>query len=119
MVIIDRAKIRKLIRKKSDPMVVSQHSVLPFGADWMQAIRLENDTQLVALLRKHQVKDVICGHGHDGIIETRQGVTQYMAPATAYGFDHSINEYNRSEKIGLSRITLSLETIDYQAIYLG
>lgn len=112
------AKFRKQIRKTSNPIVVIHHPVIPVGADWMQAIRLENDTQLMALLRKHQVKDVICGHGHDGIVETRQSVTQYMAPATAYGFDHSINEYNRSKKIGLSRITLSLEAIDYQAIYL-
>ncbi len=29
-------------------------------------------------------------------------MTQYMAPSTAYGFDHSIENYNRGDKIGLN-----------------
>jgi Icc protein len=98
--------------------VVIHHPVIPVGSDWMKAIRLENDTEVMDVLQKYRVRDVICGHGHDDIVETQHGVTQYMAPATAYGFDHSLDEYNRSEKIGLSKISLSANSIDYQAIYL-
>ncbi|MFM2577963.1 metallophosphoesterase family protein [Vibrio fortis] len=112
------AQLKKRLRKSNDPVVVIHHPVIPVGSDWMKAIRLENDTDVMKVLQKYRVRDVICGHGHDGITTTHLGVTQYMAPATAYGFDHSLDEYNRSEKIGLSKISLSANSIDYQAIYL-
>jgi len=112
------AQLKKHLRKSDNPIVVVHHPIIPVGSDWMKAIRLENDTDVMKVLQKYRVGDVICGHGHDGIVETQHGVTQYMAPATAYGFDHSLDEYNRSEKIGLSKITLSANSIDYQAIYL-
>ncbi|MDK9739040.1 metallophosphoesterase [Vibrio sp. D404a] len=112
------AQLKKHLRKSDNPIVVVHHPVIPVGSDWMKAIRLENDTDVMKVLHKYRVGDVICGHGHDGIVETQHGVTQYMAPSTAYGFDHSLDEYNRSEKIGLSKITLSANSIDYQAIYL-
>ena len=111
------AKIKQQLKKANNPIVVVHHPVIPVGADWMKAIRLENDADVMSVLRKYRVRDVICGHGHDGITATQQGITQYMAPSTAYGFDHSINEYNRSEKIGLSRISFSADSIDYQAVY--
>ncbi|MCK8086363.1 metallophosphoesterase [Vibrio sp. 1CM8B] len=112
------AQLKQQLRKTHDPIVVVHHPVLPVGADWMKAIRLENDADVMSVLQKYRVRDVICGHGHDGITATQQGITQYMAPSTAYGFDHLINEYNRSEKVGLSRISLSTDSIGYQAIYL-
>lgn len=112
------ALLKQQLRKANDPIVVVHHPVIPVGADWMKAIRLENDADVMSVLRKYRVRDVICGHGHDGIKATQQGITQYMAPSTAYGFDHSINEYNRNEQVGLSRISLSTDSIDYQAIYL-
>ncbi|CDT90171.1 conserved hypothetical protein [Vibrio coralliirubri] len=112
------AQLKQQLRKANDPIVVVHHPVIPVGADWMKAIRLENDADVMGVLRKYRVRYVICGHGHDGITATQQGITQYMAPSTAYGFDHSINEYNRSEKVGLSRISLSTDSIDYQAVYL-
>ena len=111
-------KLKQQLRKANNPIVVIHHPVIPVGAEWMKVICLENDVDVMSLLRKHSVRDVICGHGHDGITVTQQGVTQYMAPSTAYGFDHSINEYNRSEKVGLSRISFSDHSIDYQAVYL-
>ena len=110
-------RLKQQLRKTSSPIVVIHHPVIPVGSEWMKVICLENDVDVMSLLRKHNVRDVICGHGHDGITVTQQGVTQYMAPATAYGFDHSINEYNRSEKIGLSRISFSADSIDYQTVY--
>lgn len=112
------AELKKNLRKCNNPVVVIHHPVIPVGSDWMKAIRLENDTDVMKVLQKYRVHDVICGHGHYDIVETQHDVTQYMAPATAYGFDHSIDEYNRSEKIGLSKISLSANYIDYQAIYL-
>ncbi|MFA0176442.1 metallophosphoesterase [Vibrio lentus] len=111
------ARLKQLLRKADDPIVIVHHPVIPVGAEWMKAIRLENDAKVMKVLNKYEVREVICGHGHDGITFIKQGVTQYMAPSTAYGFDHSINEYNRSEKIGLSRIRLSTNSIDYQAVY--
>jgi len=112
------AQLKKHLRKSNDPVVVIHHPVIPVGSDWMKAIRLENDTEVMKALQKYRVRDVICGHGHDGITTTLSGVTQYMAPATAYGFNHSLDEYNRSERIGLSKISLSANSIDYEAIYL-
>ncbi|PML57805.1 metallophosphoesterase family protein [Vibrio lentus] len=111
-------KLKQQLRKANNPIIVIHHPVIPVGAEWMKVICLENDVDVMSLLRKHSVRDVICGHGHDGITVTQQGVTQYMAPSTSYGFDHSINEYNRSEKVGLSRISISDHSIDYQAVYL-
>ncbi|MEZ9157113.1 metallophosphoesterase [Vibrio lentus] len=111
-------KLKQQLRKANNPIVVIHHPVIPVGAEWMKVICLENDVDVMSLLRKHSVRDVICGHGHDGITVTQQGITQHMAPSTAYGFDHSINEYNRSEKVGLSRISISDHSIDYQAVYL-
>ena len=111
------ARLKQQLRKASDPIVVVHHPVIPVGADWMKAIRLENDADVIKVLSKYRIRDVICGHGHDGITVIQQDVTQYMAPSTAYGFDHSINEYNRSEKIGISRISFSDHSIDYQAMY--
>ncbi|NVN83590.1 MULTISPECIES: metallophosphoesterase [unclassified Vibrio] len=111
------ARLKEQLRKADDPIVVVHHPIIPVGSEWMKAIRLENDAEVMKVLRKYRVRDVICGHGHDGITATQQGITQYMAPSTAYGFDHSINEYNRSEKVGLSRIRLSASSIDYQAVY--
>ncbi|WP_299140407.1 metallophosphoesterase [uncultured Vibrio sp.] len=111
------ARLKHQLRKADDPIVVVHHPIIPVGSEWMKAIRLENDAEIMKVLRKYRVRDVICGHGHDGITATQQGITQYMAPSTAYGFDHSINEYNRSEKVGLSRIRLSTNSIDYQAVY--
>lgn len=112
------AQLKKQLRKANNPTVVVHHPIIPVGADWMKAIRLENDADVMSVLRKHRVTDVFCGHGHDGITAIQQGITQYMAPATAYGFDHSINEYNRSKKIGLSRISFSSDSINYLPIYL-
>ncbi|MCG9640033.1 metallophosphoesterase [Vibrio sp. Isolate34] len=111
------ARLKQQLRKADDPIVVVHHPIIPVGSEWMKAIRLENDAEVMKVLRKYRVRDVICGHGHDGITATKQGITQYMAPSTAYGFDHSINEYNRSEKVGLSRVRLSANSIDYQAVY--
>lgn len=111
-------KLKQQLRKANNPIIVIHHPVIPVGAEWMKAIRLENDAEVMKVLRKYRVRDVICGHGHDGITATQQGITQYMAPSTAYGFDHSVCEYNRSEKIGISRIRLSANSIDYQAVYL-
>ncbi|OMO20508.1 metallophosphoesterase family protein [Vibrio lentus] len=110
-------KLKQQLRKANNPIIVIHHPVIPVGAEWMKVTCLENDVDVMSLLRKHNVREVICGHGHDGITVTQQGVTQYMAPSTAYGFDHSINEYNRSEKIGISRISFSDHSIDYQAMY--
>ncbi|WP_122053786.1 metallophosphoesterase [Vibrio sp. Evd11] len=111
-------RLKQQLRKTSSPIVVIHHPVIPVGAEWMKVICLENDVDVMSLLRKHSVRDVICGHGHDEITATQQGITQYMAPSIAYGFDHSINEYNRSEKVGLSRISIYDHSIDYQAVYL-
>lgn len=111
-------RLKQQLRKADDPIVVVHHPIIPVGSEWMKTIRLENDAEVMKVLRKYRVREVICGHGHDGIIATQQGITQYMAPSTAYGFDHSINEYNRSEKVGLSNISLSSSSIEYQAIYL-
>ncbi|MFV8462589.1 metallophosphoesterase family protein [Vibrio campbellii] len=110
--------LKRQLRKADNPIVVVHHPVTPVGADWMQAIRLENDFIVMKVLQKYGVREAICGHGHDGITVTRQGITQYMAPSTAYGFDHTIDEYNRSKKIGLSKISLSSNSIEYQALYL-
>ncbi|MEG3221961.1 metallophosphoesterase [Vibrio gigantis] len=112
------AQLKQQLRKAHAPIVVVHHPVIPVGSEWMKAIRLENDTNVMKVLRKYHVRDVICGHGHDDITTTQHGITQYMAPSTAYGFDHSIDEYNRSAKIGLSKILLSSSSIEYQAIYL-
>ncbi len=112
------AKFKKQLRKASHPIIVIHHPIIPVGADWMQAIRLENDFSIMKVLQKYGVREVICGHGHDQITTTQQGMTQYMAPSTAYGFDHSIEEYNRSDKIGLSKISVSQHSFDYLAIYL-
>ncbi|MCG9543848.1 metallophosphoesterase [Vibrio sp. Isolate33] len=111
------ARLKQQLRKANDPIVIVHHPIIPVGSEWMKTIRLENDAEVMKVLRKYRVRDVICGHGHDGIIATQQGITQYMAPSTAYGFDHSINEYNRSDKVGLSRICLSTNSINYQAVY--
>ena len=110
-------KLKQQLRKANNPIIVIHHPVIPVGAEWMKAIRLENDADVIKVLSKYRIRDVICGHGHDGITVIQQDVTQYMAPSTAYGFDHSINEYNRSEKIGISRISFSDHSIDYQAMY--
>ncbi len=84
----------------------------------MQAICLENDETVIEILSQTGVKEVICGHGHATIVETSRGVTQYMAPATAYGFDHSIPEYNRSQDIGFARLTLFENRIEVEAVSL-
>lgn len=112
------AKLAKQLRKMKNAIVVVHHPVIPVGSEWMKSICMENDDKLLNTLSKRSVREVICGHGHDGLKVTKHGVTQYMAPATAYGFDHSIEEYNRSEKIGVSKITFHNDSIDYQAIYL-
>tara|TARA_B100001059_G_scaffold229667_1_gene262588 strand:- start:1133 stop:1618 length:486 start_codon:yes stop_codon:yes gene_type:complete len=112
------AQLKKQLRKASNPVVVVHHPIIPVGADWMQAIRLENDFHVMRVLLKYGVREVICGHGHDQITTTQHGMNQYMAPSTAYGFDHSIEEYNRSDKIGLSKICISQNSFDYLAIYL-
>lgn len=111
------AQLKQQLKKANNSIVVVHHPLIPVSADWMKAIRLENDADVMNVLRKYRVREVICGHGHDGITATQQGITQYMAPSTAYGFKHSINEYNRSEKVGLSRISFSAHSIDCQAIY--
>ena len=113
-----QAQLKKQLRKASNPIIVVHHPIIPVGADWMQAIRLENDFSIMKVLQKYGVREVICGHGHDQITTTQHGITQYMAPSTAYGFDHSIEEYNRSDKIGLSKISISQQSFDYLAIYL-
>lgn len=112
------AVLTKQLRHVANPIVVVHHPIIPVGSDWMKAICLENDASLLALLKKHRVQDVICGHGHDALTVTRQGVTQHMAPATAYGFDHSIEEYNRSERIGVNKICFEGERIKVETIWL-
>jgi Icc protein len=112
------AHLRKQIRKKKDPIVVVHHPVIRVGSDWMKAICLENDQQIFNILKQSGVREVICGHGHDHITCTKEGVTQYMAPATAYGFDHSIPEYNRSERIGMNKFTISKQTITVNEVVL-
>ena len=95
-----------MARKHKNPIVVIHHPVIRVGSDWMKAICLENDDYTFSILKKFGVKDVICGHGHDHIVTTKEEVTQHMAPSTAYGFDHTISEYNRSNLIGINKLTI-------------
>ncbi|EKM16364.1 metallophosphoesterase [Vibrio harveyi] len=112
------ARFNKQLRHAINPIVVIHHPIIPVGSDWMQAICLENNASLHALLSKYRVQDVICGHGHDALTVTRQEVTQHMAPATAYGFDHSIDEYNRNAKIGVNKIHLESERMKVETVWL-
>lgn len=112
------ARFNKQLRHAINPIVVIHHPIIPVGSDWIQAICLENDASLHALLAKYRVQDVICGHGHDALTVTRQEVTQHMAPATAYGFDHSIDEYNRNTKIGVNKIHLEDERMKVETVWL-
>jgi Icc protein len=112
------ARLTKQLRHTTNPIVVVHHPIIPVGSDWMQAICLENDASLLKLLAKHQVRDVLCGHGHDALTISQQGVTQHMAPATAYGFDHDINEYNRTEKIGVNKLCFEEDGITVETIWL-
>ncbi|GAB7230280.1 3',5'-cyclic-AMP phosphodiesterase [Vibrio rotiferianus] len=112
------ARLNKQLRHTTNPIVVVHHPIIPVGSEWMKAICLENDASLLALLAEHQVQDVICGHGHDALTVTQQGITQHMAPATAYGFDHNIYEYNRSEKIGVNKLCFEEDRITVETIWL-
>ncbi|MCW8336362.1 metallophosphoesterase family protein [Vibrio paucivorans] len=114
----DFATFKKQLRKSTNPVVVIHHPIIRVGSEWMKAICLENDNEVFQALQKHQVEEVICGHGHDEIVEMQQGVTQYMAPSTAYGFDHSVEKYNRTENIGVSRVVVAPDRLHYEAIYL-
>lgn len=112
------ARLTKQLRHTTNPIVVVHHPIIPVGSEWMKAICLENDASLLKLLAKHQVRDVLCGHGHDALTVTQQGITQHMAPATAYGFDHDINEYNRREKIGVNKLCFEEDGITVETIWL-
>ncbi|WP_100753934.1 metallophosphoesterase family protein [Vibrio salilacus] len=112
------AHLKKQVRKMTQPIVVVHHPVIRVGSEWMQAICLENDHKIFNILKRSGVTDVICGHGHDYITCTKEGVTQYMAPATSYGFDHSIAQYNRNDHIGMNKITLSKQTITVNKVVL-
>lgn len=103
---LDLSLLKKVARKRKKPIVVIHHPVIRVGSDWMKAICLENDDYTFSILKRFGVKDVICGHGHDHIVTTKEEVTQHMAPSTAYGFDHKISEYNRSALIGINKLTL-------------
>ncbi|WP_087017828.1 metallophosphoesterase family protein [Thaumasiovibrio subtropicus] len=110
------SRLRKQLQRAIKPVVVLHHPVLPVGADWMKAIRLENDETLLKVLAKYSVKEVICGHGHASIVEKRHNVTQYMAPSTAFGFDHSIRQYNRNDRIGVHKINLGQDALQVEFI---
>ena len=103
---LDLSLLKKVARKRKKPIVVIHHPVIRVGSDWMKAICLENDYDTFSILKRFGVKDVICGHGHDHIVTTKEEVTQHMAPSTAYGFDHKISEYNQSTLIGINKLTL-------------
>ena len=112
------ARLTKQLRDTTNPIIVVHHPIIPVGSEWMKAICLENDASLLRLLAEHQVRDVICGHGHDALTATQRGITQHMAPATAYGFDHSIKEYNRSEQIGVNKLCFEDDGITATPIWL-
>ncbi len=118
----DLALVKKSLRSKREPIIMVHHPIIRVGSDWMKAICLENDEQLLAMLnrsrRKHQNTpiEVICGHGHAAITSTFGKVIQYMAPATAYGFDHTLPEYNRSDDIGISRFYFQDGKLTYETM---
>ena len=115
---LDISLLKKMARKHKNPIVVIHHPVIRVGSDWMKAICLENDDYTFSILKKFGVKDVICGHGHNHIVTTKEEVTQHMAPSTAYGFDHTISEYNRSNLIGINKLTILNDQVTSQMIPL-
>ena len=110
--------LKKQLRKMTRPIVVIHHPVIRVGSEWMKAICLENDREIFNILKRSGVKEIICGHGHDSITTTAQGVTQYMSLATAYGFDHSIAEYNRTDRIGINKLIFSKQTVTVNEVVL-
>lgn len=96
--------LKKETRKKSS-LVVVHHPIENFGADWIQTIGIENHVKVRQSIHP-QTLAVISGHAHQ-YFETNvqvgsplKGVPQLVSPATCYGFNHQIPEYQRTATIG-------------------
>ncbi|MCZ8488390.1 hypothetical protein O9992_17325 [Vibrio lentus] len=60
MITIGMTKLKQQpLRKANNPIIVTHHPVIPVGSEWMKVICLENDVDMMSLLRKHSVRDVI------------------------------------------------------------
>lgn len=96
--------LKKETRKKNS-LVVVHHPIDNIGADWFQTIGIENHAQVRQSIRPRTLA-IISGHAHQYFNETvqvgptLQKIPQLIAPATCYGFDHRVPEYQRSTTVG-------------------
>ncbi|MDZ7828946.1 MAG: phosphodiesterase [Halofilum sp. (in: g-proteobacteria)] len=78
------------------PTLVSlHHPVVPVGAAWLDAHRIDDADQLLKCLQRHeQVKLLLCGHVHHATdVEVRPGLRQLTGPATSAPFKAGSEEF--------------------------
>ncbi len=69
-------------------LVLLHHPPIPVGSPWLDAIGLRDGAALLALLRGHrQVRAVLCGHVHQALDRTVDGVRVLAAPSTCLQFE--------------------------------
>lgn len=75
-------------------LIALHHPPLSIASPWMDAIGLQNRTELLAVLDRYpQVKLVIFGHIHQEFDRTRNGVRYLGTPSTCVQFSPNSDEF--------------------------
>ncbi len=68
-------------------LVTLHHHPLPVGSDWIDQIKVGNNTEFLAVIDKHKhVRAVLCGHIHQEFDQMRKGVRYLGTPSTCVQF---------------------------------
>lgn len=68
-------------------LIALHHHAVPSGSAWMDTMVLEDADRLFGLLAAHpRVRAVVCGHVHQAIDRTHQGVRMIATPSTCFQF---------------------------------
>lgn len=75
-------------------LVCLHHHAVPAGSRWLDALGLENATELFGVIDRHpQVRALVWGHVHQAWEGTRNGVRLMSAPATCVQFEPGADDF--------------------------
>lgn len=86
--------------RKKQSIVVIHHPLLNVGAQWFQEIGIENNLKVMDAIHPQTIA-VLSGHAHAHFdLTLADQVPQRVCPATSYGFNHDVDDYQRTDQIG-------------------
>ncbi len=75
------------LKKEVQTAIFMHHHILPTDSRWMDTMQVENHEHFIELIVPHkQVKTVVCGHIHQEMEKTQDGILYLGTPSSCFQF---------------------------------